>query len=81
MEPGRDYLKVEVGVRRNSVAWSWREVARFEGKSEWDVREIDLSRYKGQEVRVAFKTRPVGRRTAGGVQLDNVSVVDEPSKR
>lgn len=77
LSPGQDILQVQIGVRKNSVAHSWRTVSEISGTRDWEVEEIDLSRFKGKDIRVMFKTSFHGSPTQEGVMLDNIVVVDD----
>lgn len=77
LENERDFLEIQVGVKTHPVVHQWRTVAKLTGTHDWDLHEIDLSKYAGEEIRVNFKLKPDGSRTQDGVYLDNVALVDD----
>lgn len=53
------------------------QVAAYTGKtSAWTKGEVDLSAYKGQNVRVIFQLRTDGSVTKDGFYLDDVKITD-----
>ncbi len=80
IERKHDEVTVEVYGKR----WwrtKWREVASFDGISDWKTQAIDLSKYAGQEdlqVRVRLKTD--SSRTRDGVSVDNIVITGEPGE-
>ncbi|MCA9781017.1 MAG: choice-of-anchor J domain-containing protein, partial [Candidatus Eremiobacteraeota bacterium] len=77
LENERDFLEIQIGVKTHPVVHQWRTVEELTGTHDWKLHEIDLSKYKGKEIRVNFKMKPDGARTQDGVYLDNVSLVDD----
>ena len=78
LESNRDFLEIQIGRKKHSVAYEWRTVGELTGTEDWEIHEFDLSKYKGEIVRVNFRMMPDGARTQDGVYLDNIALVDEP---
>lgn len=77
LEANSDFLTIKVGRKTHPVVYKWRDVGELTGTQDWNLREIDLSRYAGETVRLAFWMEPDGRRSQDGVYLDNIMIVDE----
>lgn len=77
LENERDFLEIQIGVKTHPVVHQWTTVEELTGTHDWKLHEIDLSKFQGKEIRVAFKMKPDGARTQDGVYLDNISLVDD----
>jgi hypothetical protein len=56
---------------------SWKEVARFDGISDWENHKLDLGDYADyKETRIRFRLESDRDRSGDGVYLDNIVIAD-----
>lgn len=74
LEANYDYVHIHVQPEGEDAV----QVAAYTGKtSAWTKGEVDLSAYKGQNVRVIFQLRTDGSVTKDGFYLDDVKITDQ----
>lgn len=55
----------------------WKEVASFDGLSDWQTHQVDISRYTGKDdVRIRFRMVSDKDRNRDGVYLDNIVIAE-----
>ena len=78
VEQKHDEFRVEV-EKDGWFGKSWKEVASFDGKSDWTTRKLDLTRFTGKDdVRIRFVMESDRDRNRDGVSLDNIVLADTP---
>jgi len=78
VEQKHDEFTVEV----ETDGWfgkKWKEVARFDGLSDWQTHKLDISRYTGEDdTRIRFRMESDRDRNRDGVYLDNIVIAESP---
>ena len=72
-----DFLRLQV----SGDGKSWRNTYLQEGRKDWEAREIDLSRYDGQDLQLKFIFKSDSFSKADGVYISGIEVLGEAIER
>lgn len=76
VENKHDHFVVEI-EKDGWFGKKWKEVASFDGVSEWQAHKLDLSEYAGnKEARIRFRLESDRDRNRDGVYLDNIVLAE-----
>ncbi|MEW6283326.1 MAG: S8 family serine peptidase, partial [Candidatus Eremiobacterota bacterium] len=59
---------------------TWAEVGRFNGKSDWATRLVDLSAFDGKKVSLRFRLQTDKSVQKDGIMIDNLVVAGDPKQ-